>query len=54
MPPFAAAVIVARSNRRATTHAVPLTVPPLWWRLADQLVVAVRQTCARRGPRRTA
>jgi hypothetical protein len=54
MSPFAASVIVLRRNGRATTHAVPLTVPPLWWRLADQLVVAVRQTWARRGPHRTA
>jgi hypothetical protein len=52
MFPFAAAVIVVRRDRRATVHAVPLTGPPLWWRLADQLVLAVRQTWARRWPHR--
>jgi hypothetical protein len=52
--PFAAIVVVARRNRHNTTHAIPLTAPPLWRQFVDQIVATLRQTRPRRGPRRTA
>jgi hypothetical protein len=54
MLPFAAVVVVAGRNRRNTTHAIPLTAPPLWRQFVDQVVVTLRPTLPRRGPRRTA
>jgi hypothetical protein len=47
MPLFAAALVVARRNRRTTTMPVPVNAPPLWWLLADEIAHAARRLRAR-------
>ena len=46
MPLFAAAVVAARRGRRPQTIVIPVSTPPLWRMLVDELALATRRALA--------